>query len=187
MGVSTRNEPAAQLEAAAPVSVRPRGLALRESQHAYIRRKVGRRLGRFAPNIERVSVRVTDVNGPRGGVDKLCRLRVVLRHMESVVVERQHHDPRAAFDLALDAARQSVRERVRREFLERRRPARVGRRPPHELRVRHERLPEEAGEPTLRSGASLVDERVDEVLAETFPASDSPPWTLGPPSWAEGG
>jgi hypothetical protein len=37
------------------------------------------KLGKSATSIERVSVRLTDVNGPRGGVDQRCRIKVVIQ------------------------------------------------------------------------------------------------------------
>ena len=51
-----------------PAHVRVIGAALDVDQRAYVGRKLGMKLGKFATAIERVSVRVTDVNGPRGGV-----------------------------------------------------------------------------------------------------------------------
>ena len=54
------------------VNVGPR---LRE----YIDRHLYFALGRFGPAIDHVDVRVGDTNGPRGGVDKRCRIVVKLQ------------------------------------------------------------------------------------------------------------
>ena len=49
-----------------PAHVRVIGVELDDEDLTHIRRKLGIKLGKFATSIERVSVRVTDVNGPRG-------------------------------------------------------------------------------------------------------------------------
>lgn len=97
-----------------PAHVRTIGVMLAPADRFYIRRKLGMKLGKFAPSIERVSVRVKDVNGPRGGMDKLCRVKVVLSGLPSVVVERQHHATHAAVDEALDATARTVRRALSR-------------------------------------------------------------------------
>jgi ribosome-associated translation inhibitor RaiA len=88
------------------------GAALDEDQREYVGRKLGMKLGKFASSIERVTVRVTDVNGPRGGVDQRCRVKVVLSGLPSVVVERRHARKEAAIDTALHATEESVRRVV---------------------------------------------------------------------------
>ena len=50
-----------------PAHIRVIGVELTDDDSMYIRRKLGMKLGKFATSIERISVRVTDVNGPRGG------------------------------------------------------------------------------------------------------------------------
>ena len=92
--------------------VRVFGAALDDDQRAYVGRKLGMKLGKFASSIERISVRVTDVNGPRGGVDQRCRVKVVLSGLPSVVVERRHANMEAAIDTALRATEESVRRVV---------------------------------------------------------------------------
>jgi CBS domain-containing protein/ribosome-associated translation inhibitor RaiA len=97
-----------------PAFIRAVGLELDEADKDYLRRKLGRKLGKFAPSIERVSVRIEDVNGPRGGVDKRSRIKVVLSGMPSVLVEQRHHSLQAAMDGALARAEQAVRRNVQR-------------------------------------------------------------------------
>jgi ribosome-associated translation inhibitor RaiA len=97
-----------------PAHVRVIGVELDDHDRALIRRKLGMKLGKFATSIERVSVRVTDTNGPRGGVDQVCSVKVVLSGLPSVVIERQHAALHAAIDVALRATEQAVRRSVRR-------------------------------------------------------------------------
>jgi ribosome-associated translation inhibitor RaiA len=97
-----------------PAHVRLLGVELDDDEQALVRRKLGMKLGKFATSIERISVRVTDMNGPRGGVDQVCNIKVVLSGLPSVVVERRHASLHAAIDDALRATEHAVRKAVRR-------------------------------------------------------------------------
>lgn len=97
-----------------PAHVRVIGVELDEDDRALIRKKLGRTLGKFAASIERVTVRMTDVNGPRGGVDHVCNVKVVLSGLPSVVVERRDASPHAVIDLALRATGRAVRRSLSR-------------------------------------------------------------------------
>ncbi|MGH7630462.1 MAG: HPF/RaiA family ribosome-associated protein [Gemmatimonadales bacterium] len=99
-----------------PTYIRPRGVELSQDDRRYIRRKLGMKLGKFAPSVERVSVRVEDVNGPRGGVDHVCRIKVVLSGLPSVVFEGRG----AALETAVDRALAGVERAVRRSLQRRR-------------------------------------------------------------------
>lgn len=92
-----------------PAHVRVIGVELDETDRAFIRRKLGMKLGKFVMSIERVTVRVTDSNGPRGGVDQMCNVKVVLSGLPSVVVERRDVALHAAIDGALRATERAVR------------------------------------------------------------------------------
>jgi hypothetical protein len=72
------------------------------------------KLGKFASSIRRLSIRVKDVNGPRGGVDRLCRIKIVLTRLPSVVVENHARSAMSAIHGALTAAERAVRRAVRR-------------------------------------------------------------------------
>ena len=67
------------------------------------------KLGKFASSIERVGVRVEDVNGPRGGVDHACRVKVVLSELPSVTYVAQDASTAPAIDRALTGSERAVR------------------------------------------------------------------------------
>ena len=94
--------------------VRVLGVEFDERGRSYLRRRLGRKLGKFAASIELVSVRVDDVNGPRGGIDQVCRINVVLIGLPPVVIERRDATLEAAIDGALTGAERAVRRRVQR-------------------------------------------------------------------------
>ena len=65
-------------------------------------RRVRLALGRHGPRIRTVSVRLVDVNGPRGGVDLRCRMVATLRGSGQVFAEAAGADPFEAGDVALE-------------------------------------------------------------------------------------
>ena len=97
-----------------PAHIRAAQGKLGSSNRDYIRRKLGTKLGKFSSSIERLSVRVGDVNGPRGGVDQLCRIKVVLRGLPSVVFESRDASLNAAVDGALSGVERTVRRTLAR-------------------------------------------------------------------------
>jgi ribosome-associated translation inhibitor RaiA len=90
------------------------GIDLNPDDRSYVRRKLGMKLGKFATSIERVSVRVEDVNGPRGGVDQACRIKVVLIGLPSVVFQARDASLEAAIDGAVAGTERTVRRSVQR-------------------------------------------------------------------------
>lgn len=82
----------------------------------HIERRLLFALGRFSPRIQRVAVYLADLNGPKGGVDKRCRL--VARLLRSGVVTVEDQD--AELTVLIDRAAQRLARTVQRK-LERRR------------------------------------------------------------------
>ena len=76
------------------------GLSVDEATRAHVRKSLGTKLGKFARHIERLTVRFTDVNGPRGGKDVECDIKVVLSGQRSVVYKMRGHEPRETLDRA---------------------------------------------------------------------------------------
>lgn len=99
---------------AIPIHIRGVGLALNSGDRDYLRRKLDTKLGKFGEAIERASVRIEDVNGPRGGIDKVCRIKVVLSGLPSVLVEERHASLQGAMDRTLDRTERAVRRDIQR-------------------------------------------------------------------------
>jgi hypothetical protein len=96
---------------ATPVTVRSR-IELVPAFERTIRPRLSRKLGAHALEIERVTIRFTDVNGPRGGVGTDCELKVVLRSAPSVIVSKRAAAPAIAFARAMASAARSLRSRL---------------------------------------------------------------------------
>jgi hypothetical protein len=97
-----------------PTSIRVDGVALDDEDRAQIRRRTRTLFARYGQAVERVTVRIRDINGPRGGVDIACRIKVVLSRLPSVVVERRTTRLESSFGGALAAAGSSVSHALRR-------------------------------------------------------------------------
>ena len=97
-----------------PLALRTSGIEISPVLRKQIQTRIDRRLGRIAPHIERVTVRFEDVNGPRGGVDTLCRIKVVLSGLPSVLAHQKASDPETAFNRADHRVEQAVKKAITR-------------------------------------------------------------------------
>ncbi|WP_438024630.1 hypothetical protein [Sorangium sp. So ce233] len=96
------------------MAVRTFGLGVDEATRAHVRQSLAAKLGRFAPRIERLTVRFTDVNGPRGGVDVACDVKVVLSGRPSVVYQMRGREPRETIDRAVPGVVRAVKSALER-------------------------------------------------------------------------
>jgi len=71
-------------------------------------------LGRLEDQIRRVQLWMEDLNGPRGGPDLRCRLRVCLRRGGALTVESLDARPEAAVGEVFDRARSALLRIVQR-------------------------------------------------------------------------
>ena len=99
-------------------SIRQLGPSSRDS----IRSQLSNTLARFTSRITRVSVLVADENGPRGGIDKLCRINVLMPGIGTVTTTSRHEKLMAAVSEAARRARHLVVTKLKR---------------PSSLRLRH--------------------------------------------------
>lgn len=100
-----------------PAHIRVIGAELEDEDRDYISRKLGMKFGKFASTIERITVRVSDANGPKGGRDQICQIKVVLSGLPSIVIEERDSRFQRAVDRAINTASLAVRRGVQRRRL----------------------------------------------------------------------
>lgn len=90
------------------IDLKFRGLTPTDELRAHVSRRLDFALDRFEEDLRRVSVLVIDVNGPRGGVDKRCRIELVSSRCGTLVVHRDSGDVLSAISEACELARHTL-------------------------------------------------------------------------------
>ena len=108
------------------LDIQARDFSLTDALSNYANQRLRMVISGCDNHITRVVMRLSDINGPRGGDDKRCLLRVVLAGQPDVVVEDVEADLYDAIDRATERARRSVNRKIaRRRYLD----SRCGARP----------------------------------------------------------
>ena len=94
------------------IEIQAHHLVLEAGHREQIQRRASFALSRMSSLIQQVEVHLTDVNGPRGGVDTQCRVQVQLDRGEPVVIEDIDHDLIALINRSLARAGQAVDRRI---------------------------------------------------------------------------
>lgn len=87
------------------------GLNASEALREYIMERLNSALDRAQDSINYITVRLTDLNGPKGGIDKRCLINVKLPGRPHIVITEIASDINSAIDLAADRVSLAV-ERV---------------------------------------------------------------------------
>jgi putative sigma-54 modulation protein len=90
------------------IEVRFHGIESSEAFRDHAVRRVHFHLSRFAGEVTAVVVRVADVNGPRGGLDKRCQVTLRGPRLGSANLDERSADAYAALDLALERVGRSA-------------------------------------------------------------------------------
>lgn len=96
------------------VTIRLRNSEASSDVRSAIERRVRFGLGRFGGRIQRTDDVLDDVNGPRGGSDQRCTVRVQTPAAPPIVIEVTDVESLAAVDRALDRAARHLRDKLNR-------------------------------------------------------------------------
>lgn len=94
------------------IEIRFRGLDASTALRHHVKDRLHVHFGRWKSELRAADVRIVDVNGPRGGVDKECRIVVRGRRLGTRAFVAAHHDPYAAVDLATRRLALAARRRL---------------------------------------------------------------------------
>lgn len=90
------------------LEVRGQHIEVTPALHAHAVRRLQFALSRFEPRIARMTIYLTDLNGPRGGRDKQCRMVAEMPRGGKVIVEDIDADLYAAITQAADRLGRAV-------------------------------------------------------------------------------
>ena len=96
------------------LEVRGHQMLVSDAMRQHVERRLAFAIGRFAPRVRRTTVRLQDVNGPRGGVDKSCRIAVALPWSRDMVIEDADRDMYVAIDRAAERAARAIERHLAR-------------------------------------------------------------------------
>jgi len=97
------------------IKIQAQSFSLTSALQSHVQRRLRFALTSSTDHIQRVMVRLSDINGPRGGQDKHCRIQIVLKGMPDVVINDTESNLYAAISRAIGRASRSVARRLRRQ------------------------------------------------------------------------
>lgn len=96
------------------IDIQTLGFTLTPGLRDHVAGSLHTQLGRFGPRLRQVSVRLEDLNGPRGGVAQQCRLMLRVDGARTIVVRDTETDLYAAVDRAAERAGRTLVRRLKR-------------------------------------------------------------------------
>lgn len=80
-----------------------------------IKQKAQRMFDRICDHIESIKVTIDDINGPKGGKDKHCRVVIHSKGIPAIVITDNQSSVMSAVNIALSRARTSLLRKVKRK------------------------------------------------------------------------
>ncbi|MBU0945441.1 MAG: hypothetical protein KJ804_04850 [Proteobacteria bacterium] len=96
------------------IIIKAHQLQLSRDTSTSMERRLRFALGRFGESIKEVTVRLTDLNGPKGGIDKECLIVVKLRKGGEVIVQGSGKDCNTTLNYCAGRVGRSVEREMNR-------------------------------------------------------------------------
>ncbi|ORU94675.1 MAG: hypothetical protein A6F70_09640 [Cycloclasticus sp. symbiont of Bathymodiolus heckerae] len=97
------------------INVQTKSFRLTKSLKVFTKEKLAGALSSFEDRMHAVTIRLSDVNGPRGGNDKRCHVQMVVEGLPDIIVEGTKSNMYAAINNALDRSVRALKKRLKRQ------------------------------------------------------------------------
>jgi putative sigma-54 modulation protein len=94
------------------VNIQSRQFSLTPALRAFVESKVKLTLGRYETKISRVDVSLFDINGPKGGEDKCCKMIVRVKNLPCIVVQETTEDLYEGINICSRRTRRAVKRQL---------------------------------------------------------------------------
>jgi ribosome-associated translation inhibitor RaiA len=97
------------------IDIHTQGFTLTTGLREHVEHRLAYALSHAGASITRLTVRLSDVNGPKGGEDKRCLIEARLKQIPAVVIEDVEADLYVAIDRAAERAGRTLARRLARQ------------------------------------------------------------------------
>lgn len=96
------------------IDIHTHGFSLTPGLREHVEKRLAYALSHIGDSIQRLTVRLSDINGPKGGDDKRCLIELRLKQAPAVVIEDVEADLYVAIDRAAERAGRTLARRLAR-------------------------------------------------------------------------
>ncbi len=99
------------------IDIQARSFILTKALKNYVEKKLKSALSRCEEHrhLKRAVIRLSDINGPKGGEDKLCHIQVSVVGAPDIIIKDTEQDMYAAIDSATHRAANALMRRIGRQ------------------------------------------------------------------------
>lgn len=94
------------------VNIQSRHFSLSQAISHYVKSKVQIMLGRYETKVSSINVSLSDINGPKGGEDKCCKIMVKINGASTIVVQETAEDLYDAINSCSRRCRRAVKRQL---------------------------------------------------------------------------
>ncbi|MFT7404113.1 HPF/RaiA family ribosome-associated protein [Zhongshania sp.] len=105
------------------INLKLRHVSINQGLEEYVRRRMDFALATRYPQTHQIDVTLSDINGPRGGEDKRCQVRIMMAGQSDIVIDDVQDNWQVAIDKAASRANRTFTRRLAKSRSKNNRPS----------------------------------------------------------------